>query len=716
VTLWPADAGVVPIFCPACLRWSSDEPSEADDPRPSCASCGSSAPERFVTLLLGVAVRHAAARTGQIAAIGARPPLAAAVRQLDADAVLVPPGRIGVAMHDTGSAATVGAGTTSLVVCVDALRSRPDPHRLLGQVGRILSPDGTGIVAFPAGSGSSGDAKRSEPPESSFADAGLQWRRVVAPHVLPMRMVELTALERGEPVWFVRRATSSPLPTTAEVAAGAEAEWFAAVARSGRLSEVEMRRLREAVDRSERARHDLENRLPVRLTVAALSLARSVGGGAIQTTDAVPSVDGVVSKTAPDPVVPTDPHVSDVSLRPEQPPTEVAGPQVPVGAAEAAPSVTPTADSLLRLRPGAPSPVVRLLLHEFDGERVFAGVRTALLAGAALARRLDRPLSIVLLTEPRDRSSIGALIDRLRHETRDDNLVDGVRVTCVERDPAARVHHDDIWMATYWTTAVAAGRARRAGILEARRIIYLVQDFEPGFFGWSDDSAIAATTYHEGFHLVVNSRPLARYLHDQTGVLVPPDQVFAPAVDTAALERAATSWRPDPDGHLRVLFYGRPSHPRNLFRIGLEALRLWLGQLRDGERLALRTAGADHPRYLLGDGRVIEPLGKLSMEHYLELLSRTDLTLALMFSPHPSHLSLEPPIAGIPTVTNRFGSYREPWVDGLHVAEAEPAALAGALDQAAHEARGLRMHRTQPLPASLGGTLHDAIRAVSARL
>jgi hypothetical protein len=338
------------------------------------------------------------------------------------------------------------------------------------------------------------------------------------------------------------------------------------------------------------------------------------------------------------------------------------------------------------------------------------------MAGAALARRLDRPLRVELLREPPDNKSNGALIDQLRHETQDDRFVDQVSVTCVERDPEEQVHADDIWMATYWTTAVAAGRACRAGILEPRRTIYLVQDFEPGFFGWSDDSAIAATTYREGFHLVVNSRPLARYLHDQTGVPVPADQVFAPTVNVGALERAAARWRPDADGHLRVLFYGRPGHPRNLFRIGLDSLRIWLAELLDSDRPVLRSAGADHPPYLIGSGRVIEPLGKLSMDAYLDLLSRTDLTLALMFSPHPSHLSLEPPIAGIPTVTNRFGSYREPWVEGLHVAEADPAALAGALEEAAREAHGLQVHRPQPLPASLGGTLDDVIRAVTTRL
>ena len=186
-------------------------------------------------------------------------------------------------------------------------------------------------------------------------------------------------------------------------------------------------------------------------------------------------------------------------------------------------------------------------------------------------------------------------------------------------------------------------------------------------------------------------------------------------MDVDLVERSAATWRPDPAGRLRVLFYGRPHHPRNLFRIGLESLRLWIETL-DDDRPLLRSAGADHPPYQIAPDVQLEPLGKLSLERYVELLSRTDLTLALMFSPHPGHLSLEPPAAGIPTLTNRFGSYREAWLPKLYLADPEPQAIAHALGEVARGARGLEMHDAQRLPATLGVSLDDAIRAVASRL
>ena len=218
------------------------------------------------------------------------------------------------------------------------------------------------------------------------------------------------------------------------------------------------------------------------------------------------------------------------------------------------------------------------------------------------------------------------------------------------------------------------------------------------------------------FHHIVNSRPLARYLADVGGVSVPSEQVFAPVVDMDLVERASAMWRPDPEGRLRVLFYGRPHHPRNLFRIGLESLRLWMEALKDDERPLLRSAGADHPPYRIARDVQLEPLGKLSLDGYVELLSRTDLTFALMFSPHPGHLSLEPPAAGIPTLTNRFGSYREAWLPSLYLADPDPQALAHALAEAGRTAHGLEMHHAHRLPGTLGVPLDDAIRAVASRL
>ncbi|HEU5202807.1 MAG TPA: hypothetical protein VFU17_00780 [Candidatus Limnocylindrales bacterium] len=590
-------------------------------------------------------------------------------------------------------------GAASLVLWVPPPDSSQDISAGLSQVARLLSPEGAALVVTDT---------TPDNVQGAFAAANLQAQRVAAGHLLPGPALRLTGIERDTATWSLSLSPDGGA-TTAELSERVEAQLFAALAVGGMRLELDLDHHAAVASVWERAYIVTRRRRALQAADAARSLARRLGGHPprlssvrLPSESVPPTIDADGARWIGGGVAEPNPRPAAVAAN--------------LRKADDIPAVSAGADALLRCRLGARAPQLRLVLHEFNDDRVFAGIRTALKAAVSLARTVDLPLTVMLLREPAERRSIGTLIDWFRTDVDDQEFVDRVQVTSIEREPGVDVHVDDVWMLTYWTTAVAASRAARAGIIDARRAVYLVQDYEPGFFGWSDESAMAITTYQQGFHHLVNSSPLARYLEDQEGVLVPPDQVFAPVVEVDRFERAAEAWRPDPAGRLRVLFYGRPRHPRNLFRIGLESLRLWIETLDGDERPQVQSAGADHPPYRLAPDVFLQPLGKLSFDEYVELLSRTDLALALMFSPHPGHLSLEPPAAGIPTVTNRFGTYREAWLSGLAVADPDPQALALALGEAARSARGLEVHRTERLPASLGASLDDAIRAVASRL
>ena len=670
-------------FCPACLRWAIPVSPDDDADDSECAHCGTSGLERFVTLLARASAA-ATAGTGPMIGIGLSDQLEAGLRIA------------GIDVQRVGRSATSPSGPAANVVAWMApAGSSSDLSPELADVARVLSSDGEAVIVW-------------EPPsdgaEPAFSEAGVDARRVAAGHVLPGLGLRLMGIQPSAAAWSLHLLPREASATTADLSGRMEAQLFAALAVAGTHLEAKLDHLQAVASRWERAYSDTRRRRALRAADAARALARRIA----RRTPHAPTV-----RLPPEPSIGT--FAEDwIDHQRARPGPLAKAPAVDRPTADI-PAVSPRADALLGCRPGARAPRLRLVLHEFNDDRVFAGIRTALKAAVSLARTVDLPLTVMLLQEPADRRSIGSLVDWFRTEVSDQRFVDNVRVMSIERDPDEEVHANDLWMLTYWTTAVAASQAVRAGVLDPRRAVYLVQDYEPGFFGWSDESAMAATTYRQGFHHVVNSRPLARYLADVGGVSVPPDQVFAPVVDVDLVERAAATWRPDPEGRLRVLFYGRPRHPRNLFRIGLESLRLWIETL-DDDRPLLRSAGADHPPYRIARDVQLEPLGKLSLEGYVEVLSRTDLTLALMFSPHPGHLSLEPPAAGIPTLTNRFGSYREAWLPTLYLADPDPQALAHALAEAAQGARGLEMHVAQRLPATLGVSLDDAIRTVASRL
>jgi hypothetical protein len=271
---------------------------------------------------------------------------------------------------------------------------------------------------------------------------------------------------------------------------------------------------------------------------------------------------------------------------------------------------------------------------------------------------------------------------------------------------------DDVWVATYWTTAWALKALARAGRVTPDRVVYLIQDFEPGFYPWGPLYAKAYSTYDAGFVPLVNSASLAAYVADVSPTT--PAVAFAPALELGPLHAAAERWRPAPSGEVRVLFYARPGKPRNMYAAGLEALRLWAERLPDGVTGVVRFAGEDIANEVdLGPRARAEMLGKLSYDGYHDLLADSDVGLALMLSPHPGHLALELPLAGIPTVTNDFAGYRAEWVTGLTVSGTDPTSIADALVRATEAARGLTRHQPHDFQLDLGVTLEQAVAQIA---
>lgn len=355
-------------------------------------------------------------------------------------------------------------------------------------------------------------------------------------------------------------------------------------------------------------------------------------------------------------------------------------------------------------------PRVNLVLNSFTTSQAFAGVTTAVSTAVRAATRLGHPLRVILLRDPgesleRTAQTLGQLIESA-------GFAEGLAADLEISVPASPVtggfHTEDVWIATYWTTAVAIQRAVDDGVARPDRVLYLVQDWEPGFMPWGAQHVLAVNTYSAGFQMVVNSSPLAEFIRDQTGIELPEQAVFGPQVDVGPIHEAAHRWTPVEPDRPRVLYYARPSKPRNLFSLGVDALRLWAAQLPAGVRPVVTFAGEDLPPLDIGDRMDVSMVGKTDLVEYYDLVANTDIGLALMYSPHPSHLALELPMAGIPTVTNEFHDARRPWVEGLTVAPPTPSAVATALNGAWQRSARLQLHSPRPLPA-LGGSLGDAV-------
>jgi hypothetical protein len=360
-------------------------------------------------------------------------------------------------------------------------------------------------------------------------------------------------------------------------------------------------------------------------------------------------------------------------------------------------------------------PAVRLVLAELDPQRIFAGVDTALRAADRLAERLGMPLCVIVLSEAITVRHRGALLDAVTERL----VRDPAQTSVLTRGEliGARTHPRDVWVATHWTTAHPLQVASHVGVIDPARVVYLVQDHEAGFTALSSDRVIASETYRAGFQLLVNSEPVAAVLRSLEGVTVDPAAVFAPVLDldrlaTVASQRAGREQPPSP---VTVFFYGRPSKPRNLFTLGIAALKV-AAQALPNASVRWVSAGESHRAIDLGNGHHLESLGTLDWTQYFDLLSTTDVVLSLQASPHPSHPPLEAALSGATSITNEVAGTRASLHPRLVAASANPEELglevARAVQRAVASSRAAADVPTLESLAPLGGTLDDALEHV----
>jgi len=246
-------------------------------------------------------------------------------------------------------------------------------------------------------------------------------------------------------------------------------------------------------------------------------------------------------------------------------------------------------------------------------------------------------------------------------------------------DGTLPIRRGDVAMATWWPTAYLAERTLEAS--GRADFLYLVQDFEPAFYPWSTNYALAMRTYAMPARPIFNTALLREhFIRGGIGRADAASTWFEPAVDTTLFRRRPST------GPRRLLFYARPGKPRNAFDLGLRALRAAVQAGAFEGPWECTAIGEPIPDLPLGNGLVLRADPWRSYAEYAALLGGSDVLLSLMLSPHPSYPPLEMAAAGGAVVTNVFGvktaeAMRQVSPRILAV-EPEVDALAAALAQA----------------------------------
>jgi hypothetical protein len=228
-------------------------------------------------------------------------------------------------------------------------------------------------------------------------------------------------------------------------------------------------------------------------------------------------------------------------------------------------------------------------------------------------------------------------------------------VSAHDRYVATEIGDADVFFGTAWWTVQMIKHVLPR--MRTKRFIYMIQDFEPGLYAWSTRYALALETYSLDFFGIINSRTLSDHLFSQKigrfadAAFAQKCLTFDPALD----RRFFYPELPANAGKKRLLFYARPAAPRNLYELGIMALRQAVERGAFGaDEWELLFIGENIPPIQLGNNVVIRSEPWSNYENYARLLRSSTVGLSLMLSPHPSYPPLEMGVCGMLPVTTTF--------------------------------------------------------------
>ena len=303
---------------------------------------------------------------------------------------------------------------------------------------------------------------------------------------------------------------------------------------------------------------------------------------------------------------------------------------------------------------------LNLLIPSVDQKHVFGGIATALDFFEKLCEQLKCNARIIAMDAAVEPKSIVGLSDYEIISCEEDSDKKYQIIPMADRSGCTiPVSSHDIFVATGWWTAYVISDVYKwqSKTYHAENpLIYIIQDYEPGFYPWSSRYVLADSTYCLDIptYAVFNSELLKNHF-DLNGYKFEKSWTFSPI-----LNNKIKKFLPE-DGTIidkkkQILIYGRPSVERNAFSLIVYALNSWSEQFAGANEWEILSAGEKHEDIKLSNGCVIHSVGKLTLDEYSKMLMSSYVGISLMVSPHPSYPPLEMSTFGIKTITNCYGN------------------------------------------------------------
>ncbi len=302
---------------------------------------------------------------------------------------------------------------------------------------------------------------------------------------------------------------------------------------------------------------------------------------------------------------------------------------------------------------------INLLIPSINSEHMFGGIATAIDMFEAIKAKIgpNAQYRIVITNSIPNASALSAFSEYKMTKGHDDSDCDLQIISLYEQKPAILpIAKNGIYIATAWWTAHLAQRIVKAQKdlfrSETLPYLYLIQDYEPGFYPWGIRYMVTQQTYKQDVPVIAifNTNILQEYFN-RHGYHFYQEYHFQPRI-SQSLRKLLPN--PRSKKKKKIIVYGRPNVPRNDFYTIVQGLRFWIENDPKSEEWEIVSAGEMHPNIELKKGRNLVSTGKLTLTEYGKLLKESAIGISIMISPHPSYPPLEMIHFGLMTITNTF--------------------------------------------------------------
>lgn len=294
---------------------------------------------------------------------------------------------------------------------------------------------------------------------------------------------------------------------------------------------------------------------------------------------------------------------------------------------------------------------ITLVVPSFEADFVYGGLSTALKIFQTIVGAVNAEARILVLN---GRYSVRSTykLDGFDYNGKNKNLL------FYEDNSSLSIGENDFFIGTFWTTAYALMPLLQKQVeyfkLDDRKLIYLIQDFEPGFYPWSSEYVLADSTYKnhlENILAVFNAKSLYTYFKDNHYDFGD-ELAFSPQLN---VELAKYLPKKPTKRQKQILIYGRPRVERNAFEIIRAGISEWSETYKNSKEWEIVSLGAEFDDIKL-QNNIIKSNGKVTLSEYAKYMSESYVGISLMISPHPSYPPLEMSTFGVKTITNSFAN------------------------------------------------------------